>query len=291
MSDATHWRDRALALSSRYVAKPLMAAPLPWSLHRAAMGALAALRQPLPGVSVETVELAGVRARRSVGPEGGPRLLWLHGGGFVLGSPESHAHLLDTLALAGLEVTAPAYRLAPEHHFPAAYDDCLAAARAMAVRGPFAIGGDSAGASLAASVLARLLADGTAPCCAALIAPAADFDETRTEPEAADDLFLTRPLMLRIAQAYADGHDPRDPRLSPVHAAYPGCPPVLIHCSRGELLEEDADQLAERMRGFGAEVTVDKARALPHAYHMAAGSAPAADRALAEIAAFVRGAS
>ena len=284
-----HWRDRALALASRYVGRPLMAAPLPWSVHRAALGTLSALRRPPPRLAVEWRRVGPRPARLAAPPAPAARVLWFHGGGFVVGTPDTHAHLTDTLASHGLALTVPDYRLAPEHPFPAAYEDCLGVARAVAAEGPFALGGDSAGGTLAASVLARLVADGTPPTRVALIAPAADLDPARPDPEGARDLFLSRPLLERIVTAYAAGADPSDPRLSPVHADFAGAPPVLIHCSEGEILEGDCDALAARMRTQGVDVSVTKARALPHAWHMAAGSAPAADRALAEIAAFLRG--
>lgn len=283
------WRDRALALSSRLIAKPLMAMPLPWGVHRAAMKTVAAARRPPPKLDVDAVRLGPRAARIAAPPDPKVTALWFHGGGFTVGSPETHAHLTDTIAVEGVRIVAPSYRLAPEHPFPAGYEDCLAAARALAAQGPFALGGDSAGATLAASVLAQLLADGTPPLRVALIAPAGDFDPMRPDPDGADDLFLSRPLLERIARAYAAGHDPRDPRLSPVFAEFPDCPPVLIHCSKGEILESDAEALAARFRAGGASVRIVKGHALPHAWHMAAGHAPAADAALREVAAFLRG--
>ena len=283
------WRDRALAISAQAFAKPALAAPVPWGVWRAAVRGVVRDTPP-PGVTVERTSCGTVDARVATPAAPVATVLWCHGGCFTLGSPETHARMTDPLAATGLRVVAPRYRLAPENPFPAGYEDCLAAARAVAAEGPFVLGGDSAGGTLAASVLAQLLADGTPPLRVALIAPAADLDPSRPDPSGARDLVLSRPLLERIGRDYVAGADPTDPRLSPVRARFDGCPPVLIHCSRGEILEEDCDRLADRMRAGGGAVTVEKAEGLPHAWHVAAGKAPAADLALARIAAFLHGA-
>lgn len=277
------WRDRAVAALSDHVAQPLLRFPVPFRLFRAAFELAAPRRAP---GAVEWAEMGGVRCRRMT-PEGASGdILWCHGGAFVAGSPRAHARLTDPVAArAGMRVTTPAYRLAPEHPFPAGYEDCLAAARAMPR--PFVLAGDSAGATLAAAVLARLCAEGRPPRRAVLIAPAGLLDPDRPDPEGADPMFLSRPLLARILRAYAPGADPRDPRLSPALADYPGAPPVLIHVAEGEMLEADAHAIADRVRAGGGTATVETARGMPHAWHLAAGVAPAADAALARVADFL----
>ena len=291
MIEASGPRDRAVAAGARWIARPLLALPWPdrllWPAFRLAFRA-GQPRAPRD-LLVEERPLGETWARVARPPGGGPTLLWLHGGAFVAGSPRTHARLTDPIARAGLRVVAPAYPLAPEHPFPAAFEAALDAARALAAEGPFALGGDSAGGTLAAAVAARLLADGTRPTRIALVAPPAILDPARRPDPAARPMFLSRPLLLRLLRAYAPGADPADPRLSPARAAFPGCPPVLIHVSAGELLEPDADALADAMRRGGGAVRVVRGRGLPHAWHLAAGMAPAADRALADIARFLRG--
>ncbi|MBM2577693.1 alpha/beta hydrolase [Jannaschia sp. Os4] len=288
---ALTWRDRMVAGLADRVAEPLLRRPLPVAAMRAAFALATPLRAP-KGAAVEWQDVGGVQARVLTPPDARGDLLWCHGGAFVAGSPRSHARLTDLVAMAsGLRVTTPAYRLAPEHPFPAAYEDCLAAAHAMAARGPFALAGDSAGATLAASVCAQLCADGTPPARMALICPAGRLDAARPDPADADPMFLSRPLLERLLALYAPGADPTDPRLSPVHADFPGAPPTLIHVADGELLEEDSDALAAQLRAGGADVRIRRVRGLPHAWHLAAGIAPAADRALDGIAAFLRGAA
>ena len=286
-------RDRAAAAAARWVARPLLAMPVPdavlWGAFRAAF-ALSTPRRA-PGLVVTHEHLEGGAARVAAPPGGGPTVMWIHGGAFVAGSPATHARLTDPMARHGLRVVAPAYPLAPAHPFPAAHDACLAAARALARHGPFALGGDSAGATLAASIVAPLLAEGVRPTRLALVAPAADLDPDRAAPPGAREMLLSRRLLLRLQRAYAAGADPTDPRLSPARARFDRPPPALIHVSEGELLEPDADALAARLREGGGSVRVVRGRGLPHAWHLAAGIMPAADRALADIAAFLRGAA
>ena len=110
---------RWLGFLSRHVARPLLTLPWPWAVFRAAF-ALAALRTVPPGLAVECVDVAGIRCRIASPGPGAPTLVWCHGGAFVAGSPASHARLTDRIALRGLRLVVPEYRLAPEHPHPAA---------------------------------------------------------------------------------------------------------------------------------------------------------------------------
>lgn len=281
------WRDAALVLASRSVVKPILSLPIPWSLHRRGLR-IAEMFYRGRGVRFETTRIAGVPCGIVTPARADGTLLWLHGGGFVLGTARSYIGLASALArLSGRRVVLPEYRLAPEHPFPAAPDDCLAVARALAAQGPFALGGDSAGGCLAAVVLADLLAEGTTPSHLVLTSPAVDLDPSRTAPAGSVEILLSVPALLRFARAYSHGADPTDPRLSPVHAAYPGAPPTLIQCARGEVLEGDADALAARLRAGGARVEVHKTDGVPHGWQLFVGHTPKADRAVADMAAFL----
>ncbi|CTQ50404.1 alpha/beta hydrolase [Jannaschia donghaensis] len=282
------WRDRGLALVSRGVVKQVLRLPLPWSIHRQAFR-LTAPTLPLPGVDYGSEDIAGVPCEVVTPPNPEGTLLWLHGGGFVLGSARSYSGMAAALArLSGYRIVLPNYRLAPEHPYPAAPDDCLAVARRLAVDGPFALGGDSAGGCLAVVTLADLLRDGTAPTCMILASPAGDLDPARAVPTASNELLFPLSVLYRVVAAYVGTADPRDPRVSPVHGEYAGGPPTLFQCAKGELLETDTDALADRLRAGGARVEVEKTEGVPHVWQLFAGRTPKADRAIARMADFLR---
>ena len=284
------WRDRLMALGARAVVKPVFALPLAWDTHRR-IAALGARRYRAPaGLRIAWAEVAGRPARVATPPGAGtaPPLVWLHGGGFVMCSPVTHAALLDGLALAsGRRVIAPTYRLAPEHPFPAGFEDAAAVVEAV---GDCALGGDSAGANLALGVAAARTARGRPPHALVLASPPVDLDPSRTPPPGAREMVLPLAAVARIFAAYLPpGADPRDPRLSPIHADWSGGPPTLIHAARGELMQGDAEALAARMAAAGVRVRLEIWDGVPHDWHMAAGHAPAADRAVAAIGAFLKG--
>jgi monoterpene epsilon-lactone hydrolase len=282
------WRDKALALASRALVKQVLRLPIPWSVHRQAFR-LAAPRLPLRGASYEQTEIAGIRCGIVTPPGARGTLLWLHGGGFVLGTDRAYLGLAAALARqAGVRIILPNYRLAPEHPFPAGPDDCLAVARAVATEGPFALAGDSAGGCLAAVTLASLLRDGTPPTHLILASPVVDLDPKRPVPDTSGELLFPLSILYRVGRDYAGHADPKDPRVSPVHAEFKGAPPTLIQCARGEVLEGDTDAIAGRLRAGGAEVTVQKTSGVPHVWQLFAGRTPKADRAITRMADFLR---
>lgn len=282
------WRDTALALAARGVAKPLLSLPLPWHVHRRALR-FAEQQRPDEDITFVTTEIAGVPCGIVTPRTHHGTLLWLHGGGFVLGSARSYLPLASALARqSGRRVILPDYRLAPEHPFPAAPDDCLAVARELATQGPFALGGDSAGGCLAAAVLADLLRDGTPPTRLVLASPAADLDPARPTPDMRGEILFPKSLLYRMAGEYAGTADPLDPRLSPIHGSYPGAPPTLIQCARGEVLEGDADALADCFRAGGGSVEVEKTDGVPHDWQLFVGHTPKADRAVVRMTDFLR---
>lgn len=287
-----HWRDRLTATAARLTVKPSLGLPLPWWWHRMFFGAAGRLRPMATGVTRKAVDLGGRPALVFSARAPERRLFWVHGGGFCVGSPRTYAGLLSHLAkAANAVVIAPSYRLAPEHPFPAAPDDVDAALRAAeadhAELGPLCLGGDSAGGCLVLGAMAGGLARGQRYGALLLASPAGLLDVSRPVPPA-DDLLFPVSILRRIARDYARGHDPADPRLSPVHADLSGAPPALIHCAKGELLEEDTDLISARLREAGGEVTVEKAARTVHAWHFMAGSLPVADLAVARMADFLR---
>ncbi|MEL6913398.1 MAG: alpha/beta hydrolase fold domain-containing protein [Pseudomonadota bacterium] len=289
-----HWRDRALAWGAKTMVRPMLRREASWASHRRGFRTAAALRLPARARGVTWRPLAlGPGGALEVRPEAPERrLLYIHGGGFVLGTPRTHLVLLTHLArAANAAILAPAYRLAPEHPFPAAPEDVEAAADAAlgwrSDLGPLFLGGDSAGGCLALVALLHLLRRGAGPLGGTvLFSPATIVDPARPVPEA-DDLLFPEILLHRIGAAYAGAADPSDPRLAPVHGDYTGAPPTLIHCVAGEFLEEDSDTLAARLHAQGVPVTLEKVRAMPHAWHFMAGSSPLADDAVARAGTFI----
>ncbi|MEM9796604.1 MAG: alpha/beta hydrolase [Pseudomonadota bacterium] len=278
-------RDRYRAFAARYLDKPTLALPLPPWLMRMIFEAQSGISGRAPSLPVRWEVIGGVRCR-IVAPDGPVerRLLWLHGGGFVIGSPRTHRALTDRLAqVACAEVIAPDYRLAPEHPFPAAVEDCCAVARALAPG--FHLGGDSAGGTLALAVLQEMLSRGASPATLLLISPLAYFDPRRRPAAAYDEMLLPDAFLRRCGAAYGTGADPDDPRLSPIKGDYAGCPPVHIELSKGEVLEADGLALADLLRAQGTAVDVVQQPGMPHVYHLSAGFAPAADAGVARLAA------
>ncbi|MFF4815119.1 alpha/beta hydrolase [Kitasatospora sp. NPDC001309] len=232
-------------------------------------------------------------------PEGGTdaTILYFHGGGWVFGSPETALSLTGNLvARTGVEAYSPDYRLAPEHPFPAAVEDCLSAYRALLDRGgdPAAIvlAGDSAGGGLAVTTCLAAR-DAGLPLPAAVLVLSPGLDATRSgesirTKEGIDPIF-TRAALDRTGAMYLGGADPRQPLLSPVlHADLTGFPPMLIQVGANELLLDDSTRLAARAREAGVDVILDVTADVPHVFQAFAGVLDEADEALDRAALFLR---
>jgi monoterpene epsilon-lactone hydrolase len=217
-----------------------------------------------------------------------PVIFYIHGGGFTIGSPRTHAALAGHLAAhAGMRAYLPRYRLAPEHPFPAARDDVIARYTALCdTAPPAAICGDSAGGCLALQLAQHIRDNGLpAPRALGLIGPIADLsrDPVESHDAAADEMLIPPEWADRIRKVLLPGHDPADPGVSPLFGDLTRLPPTLIHASAEEALAHDARRLAEAMD----RVTLDLWPGLPHVWHIHAGRAPAADRALTQMGAFI----
>jgi epsilon-lactone hydrolase len=237
-----------------------------------------------------------IGATRLEGGGDGPLLFWIHGGAYCLGSPGTHAAMAGQLAQRmGGGAVLPDYRLAPEHAFPAAAEDVLAAYRALLAEGPPAarivVGGDSAGGGLAFALLHLIGEAGLPwPCGVVAFSPWADLtasgESLRTL--AAREAMLPVERIEEIRDHYLVGADPRDPRASPVFGRFRGAPPVLILSSLHEALRDDARMMAARLREDGVAVTHEEWESLPHAWPLFAGFLPQADQALDRAAAWRR---
>lgn len=189
-------------------------------------------------------------------------VVYLHGGAYVIGSAATYRELIGRLSMAaGMWVLAPDYRLAPEHPFPAAVDDALAAYRWLLGTGiepaRIVIAGDSAGGGLAlATLLALRDAGDRLPTAAVLLSPWTDLtcpgDSYASRAES--DPLLTREVMVTMAAHYLAGADPKSVLASPIYADLKGLPPLLVHLGSDEVLLDDSTRLAERARAAGVDV-------------------------------------
>ena len=226
----------------------------------------------LPIGSVRSVRVADLPARLYVptgAPDGGPLLVFFHGGGFWSGDLDSHDAPCRFLAESGrFRVLSVAYRLAPEHPFPAACDDAAAAyawtvehaAELGADPDRLAVGGDSAGGNLAAGVAIEAARHGW-PCAVQLLVyPVTQARrETRSAELFAHGFYLTREFMERADQLYAAGVPADEPRLSPLHADLPkGLARALVHTAGFDPLRDEGEAYAARLRDAGAEVELTR---------------------------------
>lgn len=250
------------------------------------------------GVQDEPARLGGVPSiwlqRREANDA--PVLVYLHGGGYRMGSAHGWRSYASQLAVAcRARVLLVDYRLAPEHPFPAALDDTLAAYRALLASGVdpgrIVLAGDSAGGGLTASALVALRDAGDAlPAGAVCISPWADLTNTAEtfDTNAATDRLFSRELAQLAAGLYLDGGDARSPLASPALASFEGLPPLLIHASEAEVLLGDARALAARAGEAGVEVALSLYPEMPHVWHLSVPAFPEAVLAVEEIADFVR---
>ena len=244
---------------------------------------------PVPDdVQVSEVTAGGVPAHwlAAPGPDPGRVLLFLHGGGFAFGSLRSDGELAARLGRAGgMRVLLPEYRLAPEHPFPAAIDDVLAAWRwlradqGLSARS-LAVAGDSAGGGLAVALLVAARDAGEAlPAAAVLMSPTVDLTSSGASmTERVDQDPFSTPAMLRqFASDYLAGADPKTPLASPLFAPLAGLPPLLIQVGTADLLLSDSERLAAAASQAGVDVTLEVGEGLPHVYPILLGTPEAAE--------------
>ena len=222
-------------------------------------------------------------------------VLYLHGGGFVGCSPASHRAITAALALQGLRLFVPDYRLAPEHPFPAAPDDALAVWRALVARcgaDRLAVAGDSAGGTLALSLMLSLRDAGERlPGAAVLFSPATDLagDSPSLHDNAQRDPMFAGVALAHLADAYLQGHPATDPRASPLHGDLQGLPPLMLHVGDDESLRDDSLRLADKARAAGVTVDLSRWPVVHHVWPML-WRLPESRRAVAAAAQFLRSA-
>jgi acetyl esterase/lipase len=230
----------------------------------------------------------------------GPIVLYLHGGAFEVGSPTAYQAFCSNLAL-GLDATivVPDYRLAPEHPFPAAVDDVLAAYRELLATGrapsSIALVGDSAGGGLVLScLLAAQRAGLPQPAAAVGFSSWADLT-LRADAHrrcASTDPFVTTAMLRRAAHHYLVDTDARDPLASPVHAPadeLAHLAPLLLLAAANEVLADDSSTMARRIADAGGDITLDLYPTAFHAWPLAGDTLPESRTALDHLTHFIQG--
>ena len=226
----------------------------------------------------------------------GRAILYLHGGGYVIGSINTHRSLAARLSRAAkARVLVIDYRLAPEHPFPAAVDDSVAAYRWMLAQGlkasRIAVSGDSAGGGLTAATLVAIRdAKLPVPAAGALLSPWVDMEgigESMTSKDSVDPM-VHKDGLLGMAKAYLAGQNPRTPLAAPLYADLTGLPPLLIQVGTAETLLDDSSRLAERAKKAGVNVTYEPWENMIHVFQLFAPMLDEGQQAIEKIGAFVR---
>ena len=254
---------------------------------------------PLPtDVRVETADADGVAAEWTDTPEADPRkvILYLHGGGYIAGSPRSHRHMVAQAGReAGTRTIALDYRLAPEHPFPAAVEDAVAGYRFLLSRGfsadHIAVAGDSAGGGLTVALLVWLRDAGLPlPACAWCVSPWVDLEGAggSMTAKATVDPMVQQAYLIELAAAYLGGADPRTALAAPLYADLQGLPPMLIQVGSAETLLDDAVRLAGAAGAADLRVRLEVWPDMIHVWHLFHQQVAAGRRALAEAGAFIR---
>lgn len=253
---------------------------------------------PVPNdVTVEAVDANGVPGEWVRVPEGREErvILYVHGGGYVIGSTATHRELVSRIARAsGARALSLRYRLAPEHPFPAAVEDATAAYRWLldggVSPGSVVIAGDSAGGGLTlATLLALRDAGDPLPAAGVCLSPWTDLEGTgaSAQPGGADDPLLELAGLREMGRQYA-GHDLRHPHAAPLYGDFTGIPSLLIQVGTREILLDDATRVAERARAAGVSVELEPWEGLIHVWQLFGPGVPEAVEAVGRIGEFVR---
>lgn len=269
---------------------------------------LASRRQRLDGLGslyprpadtrVEATQINGISAEWTSTPDADPGrvILYLHGGGYVSGSIESHRLLvIEAGRQAAARTLAINYRLAPEHPFPAALEDALAAYRSLLSSGVdptrIAIAGDSAGGGLTIATLVSVRDAGDPlPACGWVISPWVDMEaigQSMTS-KAATDPMIQKEYIQELAGAYLHGADPRHPLAAPLYADLRNLAPLLIQVGSAETLLDDSVRLTGRAGQADVRVTLEIWPEMIHAWHLFHPQLAAGRRALASAGGFIR---
>jgi acetyl esterase/lipase len=296
------WQGRRMASPElQMVLQMLVGNPLagerPPAEMRAGLEAMAGTFALDPGVRAERIAVGDMAAEWITSPAvaNDRVVLYLHGGGYVVGSLDTHRDLAGRVGkVAGARVLLIDYRLAPEHRHPCAVEDAVHAYRWLLDQGMapehLALAGDSAGGGLTIATLVALRERGIRlPAAAVCFSPWVDLegsgDSMRTN---LDDPMLNKALILHFARFYLGDTDPRTPLAAPLYADLSGLPPLLVQASRHECLRDDAVRIVERARAAGVACELELTDEVPHVWQIFAAILPEAREAIASAGAFLR---
>jgi len=272
--------------------------PVGWTARRQRLDEVGSVWPVADDVKLTAVDADGIQGEWSsvAGSDPSRVLLFFHGGGYCSGSIRSHRRMVSEAGRAAkVRTLAIAYRLAPEHPFPAALDDALAAwffLRQAGIAAPhIAIGGDSAGGGLTAALINFLNATGEEPPgCAWLVSPWVDLTmsgSTLTAKNTVDPL-IHKAYLEELASAYVPNEiDRRDPRVSPLFANLEGFPPTLIQVGSAETLLADAARFAAAAGAADVATTLEIWPHMIHAWHLWNAQLEAGRHALASAGKFI----
>ena len=269
----------ALRPGVRLLCQWLFSPTASWTAIRRRFTLALAYPPPPKGTTVTPTVIGGVPAEdiRPAGVDESRVLLYAHGGGYVIGSARACRTLVAAIGVAAdARVISLDYRMGPEHPYPAAVDDALAAYRGLIAQGVdpsrIAIAGDSAGGGLSLAVALRLREAGEVPpAVLGLICPWPDLtpgSHARRGP-APQEPALSADLLIRFAASYLpSGQDPAEPTISPLFADLAGLPPMVMHSGGDDILASDARELEKRARAAGVDIEHRVYEGLWHDFHL-----------------------
>jgi len=240
------------------------------------------------GVPAEWITAPGAAADRV--------LLYLHGGGYVMGSINTHREMVSRLSrAAGARALLLEYRLAPEHPFPAAVDDAVAAYRWLLSQNlkpsRIVVAGDSAGGGLALATLVALRdAKLPSPAVGVCLSPWTDMEGIggSMTTKAKEDPIVQREMLLGMAKLYLGQQDSRTPLAAPLYADLRGLPPLLIQVGSAETLLDDSTRVTERAKAVGVKVDLEVWDQMIHVWQLFAPILPEGQQAIERIGQFIR---
>ncbi len=281
--------------------KPFLGWPFPLAFQRFWAWLMSRVHPMTKSASTARIQMAELEALRVRPGAREPErvVLYLHGGGYCIGSWATQAGLISRISVAAdAMVYAPNYRLAPEHPHPAALQDAMRAYRWLLERGikasSISLAGDSAGGGLALATAVAARDEGLpVPASLVLISPWVDLrgDTPSMTKNASIDPMTRASWSRQCARHYLNGRDPNDPACSPLFASHFGLPPMLIQVGSDEMILDDSTRLAERCKEAGVDVTLRIFEDMWHEFQIHAGMLREADEAVGEIGKFLKGRS